>query len=165
MQHADGRVTLRPAVLGDEEALYRIYAATRTAEMALTNWDDAQQEQFLRMQFAAQHQYYQEHYTDTSWDLIICDGQVAGRLYVARWPEQIRIVDIALLPPYRGQGIGGMLLRELQEEGAQVRKPLTIHVEQFNPARRLYERLGFVRIAERGVYDLLQWSPDQTIPQ
>jgi ribosomal protein S18 acetylase RimI-like enzyme len=156
---AGADVTLRPVAPGDEESLYGIYAATRTEELALTDWSDAQKEQFLRMQFAAQHSYYQEHYTDTSWDLILVDGDVAGRLYVARWPEQIRIVDIALLPPYRGRGIGGALLRGLQAEGAQTGKPVSIHVEQFNPARRLYERLGFVRIAERGVYDLMQWSP------
>jgi ribosomal protein S18 acetylase RimI-like enzyme len=152
-------VTLRPGEPDDEEFLYRVYASTREAELALVDWDAAQKAAFLRMQFAAQHQYYQEHYTGAAFQVILADGRPAGRLYVARWPDEIRIVDIALLPEYRNAGIGTALLRELLAEGAQAGKPVTIHVEQFNPALRLYARLGFTRIAERGVYYLMEWSP------
>ena len=50
------------------------------------------------MQFAAQSRYYREHYPDTSFDVIVLDDQPVGRLSVARWSDEIRIVDIALLP-------------------------------------------------------------------
>jgi GNAT superfamily N-acetyltransferase len=126
--------------------------------MAMVQWSDAEKEAFLWMQFVAQHQYYQEHYTDTTWDLILIDEQPAGRLYVARWPEEIRIVDITVLPEYRNAGIGSALLRGLQAEARRAGKPLSIHVEQFNPAMRLYERLGFRMIADRGVYRLMNWT-------
>jgi ribosomal protein S18 acetylase RimI-like enzyme len=91
--------------------------------------------------------------------VILVDQQPAGRLYVARWPEEIRIVDIALLPQYRNAGVGTTLLQELQVEAVQAGKPLRIHVEQFNPALGLYRRLGFRVIEDRGVYFLMEWTP------
>jgi GNAT superfamily N-acetyltransferase len=109
------------------------------------------------MQFAAQAQYYREHYPNTSFDVIVLDDQPVGRLYVSRWTDEIRIVDIALLPEFCGRGIGTSLLRQLQQEALAARKPLRIHVERFNPALRLYERLGFTQIEDKGVYLFLEW--------
>lgn len=99
-----------------------------------------------------------EHYPDAEFQIILSDGEPAGRLYVDRWPEEIRIVDIALLPEYRNGGIGTFLLKRLISESEENGKPLSIHVEKFNPALRLYERLGFSTIADRGVYCLMQRS-------
>ena len=155
----DKAITLRPIEPDDEEFLYRVYAGTREAELAQVAWDAAQKEAFLRMQFTAQHQYYQEHYAGAAFQVILADGRPAGRLYVARWPDEIRIVDIALLPEYRNAGIGTALLRDLLAEGARAGKPVSIHVERFNPALRLYERLGFTSITDKGVYLLLEWAP------
>jgi ribosomal protein S18 acetylase RimI-like enzyme len=78
---------------------------------------------------------------------------------VARWPEEIRIVDIALLPEYRGMRIGTRLLRALISESEESGKPLSIHVERFNPALRLYERLGFRQKADKDVYLLMERLP------
>src|SRR5262245_24950814 len=113
------------------------------------------------MQFDAQHAYYKEHYDGASFDVILVGGQPAGRLYVARWTDEIRIIDIALLPEYCNRGIGSALLRQLQAEARAARKPLRIHVERFNPALRLYDdRLGFRRIEDKGVYLFMEWRPD-----
>jgi ribosomal protein S18 acetylase RimI-like enzyme len=152
-------ITLRPTRPDDAEFLYRVYASTREEELALTDWDATRKEAFLRMQFAAQHRYYHENYRQTTFDVILADGVPAGRLYVARWEKQVRIVDIALLPAYRGKGIGGALLRGLMAEAAAAGKPVSIHVERYNPALRLYARLGFVPVGEHGIYLLLEWTP------
>jgi ribosomal protein S18 acetylase RimI-like enzyme len=152
-------ITLRPITPDDEEFLRQVYASTREEELALTDWDTAQKAAFVQMQFAAQHRYYQENYRQTTFDVILVDGQPAGRLYVARWAKQIRIVDIALLPEYRNAEIGSALLHELMAEAAAAGKPVSIHVERYNPALRLYTRLGFVPIGEHGVYFLLEWTP------
>jgi ribosomal protein S18 acetylase RimI-like enzyme len=157
-------ITLRPIESDDLAFLYRVYAGTREEELALTGWDSAQREAFLTMQFTAQHRYYQEHYAGASFQIILADGQPAGRLYVDRWPREIRIVDIALLPAYRNAGIGTRLLRDLMAEAAQAGKLLSIHVEQFNPASRLYTRLGFVKTGESGVYNRMAWTPPATAP-
>ena len=90
----DSAITLRLVEPGDEELLYRVYASTREAELAQVDWNAAQKEVFLRMQFTAQHQYYQEHYIGAAFQVILADGHPAGRLYVARWPDEIRIVDL-----------------------------------------------------------------------
>ncbi len=133
-----------------------MYASTRQQELAQTGWSESQKETFLRQQFETQSSYYHEHYSEASFDVILADGRPVGRLYVARWSEQIRIVDIAVLPEYRGAGIGTKLLEDLISESEASGKPLSIHVERFNPALRLYERLGFRAVADKGVYYLME---------
>ena len=156
----DEPITLRPIGPDDEPWLRRIYASTREEEFAQVAWVPGQREAFLAMQFAAQHQYYQEVYPRADYQLILRDGQPAGRLYVNRGAEEIRVVEIALLPEHRNAGIGSALLRGLLAEAAAARQPLTIHVERFNPALRLYSRLGFRMIADKGVYLLMAWNPE-----
>jgi ribosomal protein S18 acetylase RimI-like enzyme len=157
-------LTLRPAEEADRDLLLRIYASTREEELALTDWDDAQKTAFLTQQFTAQDTHYREHYPGAVFNLILLDGDPVGRLSIHRRPSEIRIMDIALLPAHRNRGIGTSLLRTLQTEAAGSAKPLTIHVEQFNPALRLYTRLGFRPIAEHGVYLLMEWRPETAHP-
>jgi GNAT superfamily N-acetyltransferase len=155
--HSDGSLELRATTPADQAFLLRVYAGTRSTEMATVAWTDEQKAAFIQMQFDAQSQHFHEHYENTSFDVILLDGQPAGRLYVARWPGEIRIVDIALLPEFCNRGVGTRFLRELQEEARAAGKPLRIHVERFNPALRLYERLGFKQIEDKGVYLFLEW--------
>lgn len=160
----NGSITLRPITDADMDFLHRLYATTREDELAQVAWTPEQKAAFVSQQFHAQHQYWQENYQDTSWDLILRDGQPIGRLYVARWAEEIRIVDIALMPEHRGGGLGTHLLRGVFAEADASGRKVSIHVEIFNPARRLYERLGFVQAAERGVY-LLMERPAASVAQ
>jgi ribosomal protein S18 acetylase RimI-like enzyme len=150
--------TLRAAAPDDEELLYRVYAGTRTEELAPVPWTEAQKEAFLRMQFRAQSQDYAANYPDAAFLVILVDGAPAGRLYVDRRQDELLIVDIALLPEHRGNGVGGAILRDLLAEAAAAGKPVRIHVEHMNPALRLYERLGFRRIGDRGIYLLMEWT-------
>ncbi|MBA4160331.1 MAG: GNAT family N-acetyltransferase [Gemmatimonadetes bacterium] len=152
-------ITFHPIVASDEEFLCRLYASTREEELAQVPWSHEEKDAFLRMQFTAQHAYYQEHYADADFRLILREGIPIGRLYLARWPEEIRIVDIALLPEHRGGGLGTALLQGILAEADMAGKPVRIHVEIFNPAHRLYQRLGFTQIADRGVYLFLERPP------
>jgi GNAT superfamily N-acetyltransferase len=149
---------LRPITPEDESFLAGLYASTRAEELAQTNWSDEQKAMFCRMQFNAQTAHYRENYPGASFQIIEKDGVALGRLYVARWEREIRIIDIALVPEHRGAGIGSRFLKELQKEAKAAGTKLSIHVEQFNPARRLYERLGFQQVEEKGVYLLLEWG-------
>ena len=149
-------VTLRSAAAEDQAFLVRVYASTREEELAITSFSEAQKKAFLSQQFAAQDRTYHENYTGATYDVIELDGEPAGRLYVARWDEEIRIMDISLLPEYRGHGVGTQLLRQLLDEAALTSRRLSIHVEKLNPARRLYERLGFAEAADKGVYVLME---------
>ena len=156
----DGSLELRAATPGDEPFLCQVYATTRSSELAMVAWTEEEKAAFVEMQFRAQAQYYREHYPNTSFDVIVLDGLEVGRLYVARWSDEIRIVDIALLSDYCNRGIGTRLVRQLQSEATAAGKPLRIHVERFNPAMRLYQRLGFRQIEDRGVYLFMEWSLD-----
>jgi ribosomal protein S18 acetylase RimI-like enzyme len=157
------RVGLRLATPADEPLLYAIYASTRADELALVDWDEGQKSAFVQMQFTAQHRYYHEHFADAAFQIIELDGTPAGRLYVARWPSEIRIIDIALLPEFRNRGIGSLLIGQLLAEAADTGKRVGIHVEHMNPALRLYTRLGFQQVADEGVYLLMIWSADDQV--
>ena len=150
---------LRPIAPADEPFLLRVYAATRAEEMALIDWDPLQKEAFVRQQFEAQHKHYRESFRAARFDVVERGGRAIGRLYVDRRPDDIRVIDIALLPEERGAGLGGALMRELLDEAAAAGKTLSIHVEKNNRALRLYRRLGFAEIEDQGVYLLMEWSP------
>jgi GNAT superfamily N-acetyltransferase len=151
--------TLRPVVEADLPFLLRVYASTREEELAAVEWPAASKEAFLRQQFEAQHRWYREQYAGASFDVVEVGGVPAGRLYVARWPREVRLVDVALLPEHRGRGLGEALVRKVLGEAAGTGKPVGVHVERMNRALRLYERLGFRRREDKGVYLLLEWSP------
>jgi ribosomal protein S18 acetylase RimI-like enzyme len=148
----------------DQAFLFQVYASTRLEELAVTHWTHEELEAFLNMQFHAQHTYYQEHFADSSFDMILLHGQPVGRLYVARWETEIRIIDIALLPEYRNQGLGRALLQDLLDEASAHGKMVSIHVEKNNPALRLYKRLGFGETADSGVYWFMKWLPPALAP-
>ena len=150
-------VSLRPATAADYDFMRRLYHATRAAEMLRFPFDEAQKSAFLDQQFAAQSAHYEQYYPTCERRIILRDNVPVGRLYVDRWPDQVRIVDIALVPEVRGGGIGTKLIKEVLDEGARSTKRVTIHVEGFNPALRLYERLGFRRVDTNGVYYLMEW--------
>jgi ribosomal protein S18 acetylase RimI-like enzyme len=156
-QTSGDAVRLRPATNADLPFLFRLYASTREEELAtVVDWTAEQKGAFLRQQFEAQHAWYQEHYAGASFDVIEVDGEPAGRLYVARWEREVRIVDVSLLPAWRSRGLGTTLLRALFADADAAGKPVSVHVERFNPALRLYERLGFAFREDKGVYLLLE---------
>ena len=157
MESATGGIRLRPITAADDGFLCALYSSTRTEELAAVPWSTEEKRAFLEMQFRAQSVHYATHYADSDFRIIERDGQPVGRLYLARWPDQVRIVDIALLPEHRSRGIGSALLKDILAEAAASSLPVSIHVENFNPAMRLYERLGFRKISEYGVYHLMEW--------
>ncbi len=136
-----------------------LYASTRRDELASVDWDETQKESFLRQQFEAQHTFYSQHFDGAHFDVILLGDKPIGRLYVDRRDDEIRLIDIALLPEHRNSGIGSFLMRDLLSEAEKRGQPVRIHVEKFNPALRLYHRLGFEQIEDQGVYWLLEWRP------
>jgi ribosomal protein S18 acetylase RimI-like enzyme len=140
---------------GDHEFLVELYGSVRETELAHVPWDGATRRAFVDQQFAAQDRHYREHYPGATLDVIELDGSRVGRLYVYRGARDIRVMDIALMPEFRGQGIGSDLLRSLIAEAEASGRTLSIHVEHNSPARRLYERLGFQFAGEHGAYVLM----------
>jgi RimJ/RimL family protein N-acetyltransferase len=152
-------ITLRKALAEDETFLREVYACARAQELALAPWSDEQREAFLRMQFDTQHSYYHAQFPEASYEIILQEAEPIGRVYVHRTEEDIRVLDITILPTYRNGSIGTSLIHELLAEGTRVGKAVSIWVEHFNPSRTLFERLGFSKIQEDGYNLLLEWRP------
>jgi GNAT superfamily N-acetyltransferase len=153
---------LRSVRAEDELFLRQLYASTRADELALTGWTAEQQDAFLQMQFNAQRQYYREQFPAAEYHIIQCAGTDVGRLIVWRAAGEMLLMDIALLPEYRNHGVGTALIKDLMAEAAQTGRPLRLHVECFNPALRLYDRLGFAKLGETGLYYEMEWRPAGT---
>lgn len=147
----------------DRPLLLAVYASTRADELARVPWTADQKASFVEMQFDAQDTYWAQQRPGTVRSVIEVDGVGAGRLYVDRAPDEIRIVDIAVLPAHRGSGAGTALLRGILAEGDRAGVPVTIHVEKGNRARTLYTRLGFRPVSDAGAYDLWE-RPAAALP-
>jgi Acetyltransferases len=154
-------IALRPATDADYAFMRQLYGDSRAEEMEHFPFDDAQKKAFLDQQFAAQFEHYGIHYPTCERNIIERDGVPIGRLWIDEWRDQIRLVDIALTPESRSLGIGSQLLHDVLRRGAAAGKPVTIHVEGFNPALRLYQRLGFEKVDTNGVYFLMRWTAPQ----
>jgi GNAT superfamily N-acetyltransferase len=150
-------ITLRPESAEDEPLLFELYAETRAAELDGVGWDPAMRRSFLTMQFKAQRQGYRTMFPEAAFSIIITDDRPAGRIVVNRTEGEIRLVDLVLLPPYRGRGIGTQLLTGLCAQAVEGKKALRLHALKGSRARRLYERLGFRKVDETGVYDQMEW--------
>ena len=152
MTTGEPAVALRPARQEDYEFLSRVYASTRAAELAPVPWSDEQKRAFLAQQFDAQSADYAAKFADASFDVVLVDRERAGRMIVARRQDELKLIDIALLPEHRGRGIGTRLMAPLLAEADERGVDVTVYVERFNRARRLYGRLGFVTVQDAGVY-------------
>ena len=159
MQSSPTSPTLRAASSEDDSLMLAVYSSTRADEMALVDWTDEQKQSFLQMQFDAQRISYLRDYPNAEYFVILNDGVEAGRLIVDRSGAALLIVDIAILPEHRNFGIGKSLIADLQDEARKSKKSLRLHVENFNRAQRLYERLGFRKVAEVSFYWRMEWNP------
>ncbi len=148
---------LRPETDADIPFLKRLYASTREDELAQTGWPDAQKHAFLEHQFAAQRSHYRTYIAGCAFDLLEHNGEPVGRLYLEERAARLHIVDIALMPQSRGSGLGTAILQGVIDAARAQGKAVGIFVETFNPALRLYQRLGFRQFGEQGVYLEMEW--------
>src|SRR4051812_22049373 len=132
--------------------------------MAMVPWADAQKAAFVSMQFEAQNRAYRSAYPEGRFLVVTSSPAAVGRLYVARLPDEIRVIDLTLLPDYRGTGIGSTLLAEIIAESELAGLPVRLHVEHGNRARRLYERFGFVTVSADDVYEMMKRPPATSAP-
>lgn len=144
----------------DTPFLMALYASTREAELAPLPWSAEQKAAFIFHQFNAQRSHYRKFFPDTAFDVIECGGVPVGRLYVDIRVTHIHVIDIALVPEIRGRGIGTTLITALQDYARELAMGLDLFVEKFNPALRLYRRLGFFSIAEHDFQIEMEWLPD-----
>jgi ribosomal protein S18 acetylase RimI-like enzyme len=143
---------LRPETEADTPFLVRLYGTTREAELASVPWTPQQKAGFIAQQFHAQRHHYRTAIENCVFDVIEQDHVPIGRLYLQERQTQWHIVDIALMPEACGQGVGSAIIHALIIAAGAEDKGVGIFVEKYNPAQRLYRRLGFTEIADHGVY-------------
>ncbi len=150
-------IGLRIESRADRPFLLELFIQTRWDELQPTAWPDEQKAAFLTQQFGFQDTHYTRHYQGAARGIITHDSAPVGRLYLHALPGELRMVDIALLATHRAQGIGAALITAVLEQGQACNVPVTIHVEAFNRARSLYERLGFIDVGGDDIYRRMQW--------
>lgn len=152
---------LRPETESDIPFLMRLFASTREAELAqVVDWSAEQKQAFLASQFQAQRHHYRTTINGCAFDILEHRGVPAGRLYLEARQSRLHIVDISLLPDYCGKGLGTQILEAVMAAAAAGGKGVGIFVEKFNPALRLYRRLGFTEIADGEVHLEMEWLPE-----
>jgi ribosomal protein S18 acetylase RimI-like enzyme len=162
-----GRIHLRNMQPSDEAIFRDLYAEVRAAELAPVPWPAAQKRAFCDAQYTLQDQHYRTHYRDLH-RLAVCrqlestEAPVIGRLYLAHYETDLNVMDIALFARVQRQGFGSLLMREVVRYAEAHGETLRLHVEPLNPARRLYEKLGFVVAGEAGVYQPMVRRPGGT---
>lgn len=132
----------------------------------VTGWPDHTKRAFLEQQFGCQTLDWNRNYPDARREIILVDGEPAGRLYQDHFAadRDLRVVDIALLPAFRNRGVATRIFSDLFREADHLGWRVSIHVEQNNPAKNLYTRLGFVPVSHHGIYILMQRPASDATP-
>lgn len=157
-----GTLTLRAVTADDDAFLLSVYDSTRAVELDQVQWEEGQREAFLKWQFEMQRREYDARFPDAEYDVILIDGEPAGRIWIGRTDEEIRLLDIAILTAFQNRGAGTILLRKLIDEAKATGKRLRHMVFVLNNnAHRFYERLGFVEIDDMGGYKHMEWKSQQ----
>jgi GNAT superfamily N-acetyltransferase len=152
-------ITLRPATSEDADFLLQVYKSSRGDDLRGLGWEEARINEFLEMQYQAQRTFDEKDHQQATDEIILSSGERAGRLFSTSGADELRCIDIALLPQFRNRGLGTFLLQRLQQRAAALNKPLRLQVIRFNQAISLFERLGFVRTSETGSHVQMEWSP------
>ena len=140
---------LRPATPADVDFEHHLYASTR---------DDLRPlgpevfDGLVGMQFRAQSMSIRLDHPDADRKIVLVEEAPVGRLIVDGSGQHIEIIDVALLPAYRGHGIGTTLLRGVFAQADRMGRAIRLHCEKQSRAVRLFERLGFVVSADVGMY-------------
>lgn len=133
------QLSTRPATPADLPFLMRLRKLTMIEHLARAGeqLDDHRHRERVMAHFDSAH--------------VVClDGTPAGLFKHYRTQEEWVLVQIQLLPEHQGQGLGERLVRGLLDDARQAGLPVVLSVLRGNPARRLYERLGFEETAVRG---------------
>lgn len=155
-----GAVTLRPATPEDAAFLLELYKSSRGDDLRGLGWDEGRISEFLEMQYEAQQRFHANEYKRAVDRIVVKDHEPVGRLAFESREHEIRCVDIAITAGQRNRGIGAQVVRGLQEEAKQQKKPLRLQVIRFSRAVPLFERLGFQRISETGTHFQMEWMPE-----
>lgn len=145
----------------DDDLLLRAYTSTRDDVLGV-GWSEAQRREFVELQYRAQRADYEQRFPASEHSIIVVDGKPGGRIWIDRRADEIRLLDLTVLPEYRNHGVGYELLERLIAEARRAGVALRHSVLATNlGALRFYARLGFEVIDDVGMHVLMQLRPDR----
>ena len=153
----DRAIQARVAAPQDEVFLEELFFEIRSPEFILANLPETQLRDLLAHQYTAMRSHYARVYPEAVYWILEREGQSVG-YEVIREGDEIHLIDIAVRSRFQNQGIGTSRMRRLLDDAASKRKSVILSVEIFNPARRLYDRLGFQEYEDFGIYKRMRWS-------
>jgi ribosomal protein S18 acetylase RimI-like enzyme len=152
--------TLWPAGASDSGFLYRLFESIRGQQFAQIPLPPAQLEALVRMQFSAQQTGYRNRYPQSQDFIVMTGDKPAGRIWLNESPSEVAIVDIAILPEYRGCGLGTSVLTQIVSNASLSAKAIRLQVDRANiGAARLYRRLGFEVVSGNEVCEEMELPP------
>ncbi len=153
----DPGFTLRASSASDADFCLQLYQSSRGDDLRGLGWEEDRISEYLAMQYEAQRNLHASDFPNASDEIVLMDAKPVGRLTTNHRADEIRIVDLALLPEFRNRGIGSQILKNLQKQANFEHKPLRLQVIRFSRAVGLAERLGFVRTSETGTHFQMEW--------
>jgi ribosomal protein S18 acetylase RimI-like enzyme len=126
------QIALRPAVAGDFDLCARLYFSGMA--------DIIRQ---LKLDIAAQTANLRERWKAGEVGIITCDAADIGWMQSSVQDGAFYLEQIFIDAAFQQRGIGTRIISGLIEQATQAGRPVTLGVVKTNPARRLYERLGF----------------------
>ncbi len=131
---------LRPSSPADLAFCWPIYReAAQPLTEALTQWNEA-----------AQRQLVEKAVGHTGASILRADNADAGWLQVEETQHAVQLRHLYLAAQMRNRGLGSAFLAWMKERADRKRKDLVLEVMTNNPARQLYERLGFKPLTTAG---------------
>ncbi|WGM40220.1 GNAT family N-acetyltransferase [Caulobacter sp. NIBR1757] len=160
-----GDLVLRPEAPDDLIFRYELFCNSRTPEWYQAGLPDALMTQLMQHQFRAQTDSYLAEFSEARFDIIELNGRRIGRIVVDRAHGDINLVDQAIIPELRNQGMGTAILRWLIAESTAADLPISLYVANSNdPSLHLYRRMGFREIEDTQVYIKMIRPPGPEAP-
>lgn len=151
-------IELKAITNADEAFLYEVYRSTRKQEVDLWGWSVEQTQTFLMMQWRAQQASYNRQFPTANHYMIVVDQQCVGRLLIEELSDYHHLIDISILPTYQRKGLATSIIVELLQKAREGNKAVLLRVFHTNPARHLYERLGFQVVSGDELYLTMRWQ-------
>ncbi len=151
-------VGLRPETAEDLFFLRELYLSVRDGESGFRDLDPSARTAAPEQQFEWQHAQYHAANPHEWFTIVMVDDKPAGRFYLVLHAASLRVIDISLLPEFRGHGIGTQQMLNVRAESVRTGLPIRLSVVADDVVRGFYKHLGFRVIGRDEVRLELEWK-------
>lgn len=161
MKKITDEIILRPLGPNEENFWREVFFDSVGRRFSALGMVGEQLNNLLEFQFQAQNKDYRANYKKASNDVILFNGERAGRVILSDEHSDLHLIDISVLSEFRNRGIGTKILQWLFNQSRRTGLPIRFYVEKLNPAFKLYERLGFKIAADVNTHFQMEWRASE----